>query len=168
MTAAAVMRRHDSSQNGSGAGKTGSSVSAGPIRTTSVFTRSRPRFSLPPGAAQKVNCPEGARETPLEGSLLVRQKRMGGASPRGQPLHWQVPPRFPAKFHHNCPPKTLQNRKNALLTGTDRSGIVSSNLKRHRKGRCPGKTPERSRRRLQAALADYRSTATTLEPPTDM
>ena len=39
------------------------------------------RFSLPPAAAQKVNCLEGAREAPLEGSLLPRQKRMGDGSP---------------------------------------------------------------------------------------
>ena len=41
------------------------------------------RFSLPPAAAHKVNCPEGAREATLEGSLLSRQKRTGGGSPAG-------------------------------------------------------------------------------------
>ena len=71
------------------AGSTGPSTPAGPIRPTPVFRQISPgggvlplrRFSLPPAAAQKVNCPEGAREAPLEGSLLSRQKRMRGGSP---------------------------------------------------------------------------------------
>ena len=73
------------------AGSTGPSAPAGPIRPTPVFRQISPgggvlplrRFSLPPAAAQKVNCPEGAREAPLEGSLLSRQKRMGADPPRG-------------------------------------------------------------------------------------
>ena len=84
------------------AGSTGPSTPAGPIRPTPVFRQISPgggvlplrRFSLPPAAAQKVNCPEGAREAPLEGSLLSRQKRMRGGSPAGPP---RPPPGPPGK-----------------------------------------------------------------------
>ena len=70
------MRRCSSSRDRSGAGSTGPSISAGPIRATPAYTNRRTgrssclskRFSLPPGAAH---------------SLLPRQKRMGGASPQG-------------------------------------------------------------------------------------
>ena len=74
------------------AGSTGPSTPAGPIRPTPVFRQISPgggvlplrRFSLPPAAAQKVNCPEGAREAPLEGSLFGK-KRKWGADPRRTP-----------------------------------------------------------------------------------
>ena len=59
-------------------------ISSAPARKTPAARR-KPRagaFSLPPGAAQKVNCPAGAREAPLEGFLFgAVKKRMGGASP---------------------------------------------------------------------------------------
>ncbi len=41
-------------------------------------------FSFGPAAARKVNCPEGAREAPLEGSLFGK-KRKWGADPRRTP-----------------------------------------------------------------------------------
>ena len=40
-------------------------------------------FSLPPGAAQKVNCPAGAREAPLEGFLFDVSMRGPRRAPRG-------------------------------------------------------------------------------------
>ena len=40
-------------------------------------------FSFPPGAAQKVNCPAGAREAPLEGFLFDVSMRGPRRAPRG-------------------------------------------------------------------------------------
>ena len=40
-------------------------------------------FSFPPGAAQKVNCPAGAREAPLEGFLFDVSMRGPHRAPRG-------------------------------------------------------------------------------------
>ena len=44
-------------------------------------------FSFPPCTAQKVNCPEGARDAPLEGFLFDVSKRKWGAHPA-----WTMPP----------------------------------------------------------------------------
>ena len=44
-------------------------------------------FSFPPCTAQKVNCPEGAREAPLEGFLFdVLKRKWGGAFRQAKPV----------------------------------------------------------------------------------
>ena len=48
-------------------------------------------FSLPPGAAQKVNCPAGAREAPLEGSLFGQDQKENGGAPRMDNAPWREP-----------------------------------------------------------------------------
>ena len=97
-----------------------------------------------------------------------KTKENGGRIPAGDtpalaspsPVPGKKPPHLPFKK----PPKQAEcplDRDTATWYSVLEFG------KRHRKGRCPGKTSERSRRWLQAALAPYRNTATALEPPTD-
>ena len=114
-------------------------------------------------------CPAIFSSTGSGAFSFGKTKENGGRIPAGDtpalarpsPVPGKKPPHLPFKK----PPKQAEC---PLDRDTPTWYSVLEFEKRHRKGRCPGKTAERSRHWLQAALADYRTPATALEPPTDM
>ena len=73
-------------------------------------------FSFPPCTAQKVNCPEGARDAPLEGFLFDVSKRKWGVHPHGKTVHSRA-----AKWHHAASPAAVRR---APLRGKENVGDI--------------------------------------------